>query len=76
MAVVTVEKAAEPALAPVLVQVGRQVPVGVQLLEQQQVRQQALPAQRQALLVLPCRAWPGVHAEQAKRNHIWAVISP
>ena len=69
MAGVTAEKAAAPALAPV------QVPV-VQLLEQRQVRQPVQPAQRQALLVLPCRAWPEVHAEQAKRNHIWAVISP
>lgn len=74
MAVVTPEKAAEPALA--LVRVLVQVPVVVQLLEQRQVRQPVQPAQRQVLWVLPCRAWPEVHAEQAKRNHIWAVISP
>jgi len=27
-----------------------------------------------ALWVRPCKAWLEVHAEQVKRNHIWAII--
>ena len=64
---------AVPALAPV--QERQELAVAQRLLEPV-ARLLELLEQLRALWVRPCKEWLEVHAEQVKRNHFWAIISP